>query len=179
MNTSYLTDEDAFIEHLRLSDDRKWTEKYFNLIEEVITITSLSSDNPRIVTSVARSNAYLPVTINNRYVLASFRQSYDAVIICQRQFLDRLDLHTGVSYYFKQLSGEKAEHDIPPILVVIDNNLSIPQELKESLYGWKRTLLIETGRAKSSPYKRYHNPYVYKAAVDKTYRKIIFDLVFE
>ena len=178
MEDAYMIDENSFIDHLRLCDDRDWTEKYFNLIAEVVRITGLSSANPRIVTSVVRSTAYFPVSVNNRYVLASSKQNYNAYIICQRQFFERTDLHIGVWFNFKQLRAEKVNNDIPPIMVEIDDTLAVPHELKDSVYGWRRTLVIETGRAKASPYRKSHNPYVYKAATDLDYRKAIFDLVF-
>jgi len=173
-----MTDENSFIDHLRKFNDKNWIEVYFDLIAEVIDTTGLRSDDPRIVTSVVRSDAYFPVTINNRYVLASSKHYDNAFIICQREFHNREDLHSGVSYYFNQLPGERANNDVPPILVIIDKNLIIEPELRSSIYGWRRTLIIEANRAKGSPYKKYHNPYVYKAAKNKDYRANIFGLVF-
>ncbi|NTU73955.1 hypothetical protein HGB07_07415 [Candidatus Roizmanbacteria bacterium] len=178
MRDTYMIDENSFIDHLRLCEDREWAEKYFNLIAEVINITGLQSTDPRIVTSVIRGNVYFPVSVNNRYVLVSSKKHYGAYITCQRQLSDRTDLHLGVWFDFKQLSSEKANGDIPPVMVAVDENLNIPQELRGSIYGWNRTLLIETRRAKASPYRKYHNLYVYKAAKDLDYRSAVFNLVF-
>ena len=102
MHNTYMTDENSFIDHLRKFNDKNWIEVYFDLIAEVIDTTGLRSDDPRIVTSVVRSDAYFPVTINNRYVLASSKHYDNAFIICQREFHNREDLHSGVSYYFRE-----------------------------------------------------------------------------
>ena len=179
MGNAYMTDEESFVDHLRLCADRNWMKKYFNLIAEIISITGLRSDDPRIVSSIVTNNAYIPITINNRYVLVSSKQNYNASIICQQQFSDRTDLHLGVVHTFGQLPGEKAQNDTPPVLVKIDETLDICQELRDSIYGWKRTLLIETTRAKASPYKRYHNASVYKAATDREYRDFIFKTAYD
>jgi hypothetical protein len=179
MRNTFMADEDSFIEHLYLTQDRTWLEKYFDLIAEIIDISKLSSGDPRLVTSVVRNNAYLPVTINNRYVLVASKNSDEINIICQKQLGSRKDLHSGVIFEFRQLPGERKYNDIPPIMVEIDENLVILEELRVSPYGWKQTILTETDRAKGSPYKKYHNPFVFKAATDKEYRNAIFSLVFK
>ena len=84
-----------------------------------------------------------------------------------------------MTFTFRQLPGERKHNAIPPIMVAIGDNLTISQEIRSSLYGWRKTILIEKDRAKGSPYKKYHNPYVFKAAIDRKYRNDIFSLVFE
>jgi hypothetical protein len=179
MQNIFTTDENSFIEHLHLTYDRIWADKYFDLIAEVIDVSKLSSGDPRLVTSVVRNKAYLPVTINNRYVLVASKDTDEAHIICQKQLEAREDLHSGVTFEFRQLPGERKYNDIPPIMVEIDESLIIQQELRVSIYGWKSTILIERDRAKGSPYKKYHNPFVFKAAIDQKYRNNIFSLVFK
>jgi hypothetical protein len=178
MRNTFMTDEDSFIEHLHRIHERSWTEKYFDLIAEIIDMAQLSSGDPRFVTSLVRTKAYLPITINNRYVLVASKNTDEAHIICQKQLKSREDLHSGVTFEYRQLPGERKYNDVPPIMVEIDTNLVILQELRGSPYGWESTILIERDRARGSPYKKYHNPFVVKAAIDRKYRNAIFSLVF-
>src|SRR5690349_19111347 len=117
MRNTFMTDEDSFIEQLHLTHDRRWTEKYFDLIAEVIEIAKLRSGDPRFVTSLVRSTAYLPVTINNRYVLVGSKNADAAHIICQKHLESRADLHSGMTFAYRQLPGEKKYNDPPPIMV--------------------------------------------------------------
>lgn len=115
MRNTFMTDENSFIDHLHLTHDRSWAEKYFDLIAEITEISKLSSDDPRFVTSVVRSSAYLPITVNNRYVLVASKDTDEVHIICQRQLESRDDLHSGVIFEYRQLPGDKETQRSPTI----------------------------------------------------------------
>lgn len=139
MRDVFMIDENSFIDHLSLFNNKIWAEKYFDLIAEVINTTGLHTQDSRMVTSVVRGDAYFPVTVNNRYVLAASKYHDNFYVICQRAFYNREDLHLGVSYYFKQLPGEKANNDVPPIFVEVDSEQVLKQELIDDISnGWKR-----------------------------------------
>lgn len=76
---------------------------------------------------------------------------------------------------FRPLRGEKVE-DVP-FFIWVDSAERIIEspEIRE---GWLRAALREVTRAKSSPYRGYHQPVVYEAAVDIGYRAAILEKAF-
>jgi 5-methylcytosine-specific restriction protein A len=167
-------DENAFIDQLCFASNRQWAESYFNLIEQIVQLTGLDKDDPRLVTSVIRGKTYFPVSINNRYILSASKHDSKIRIICQQDFISQPELHLGVSFAFKQLPRERKYNLIPPIMVRLEMN-NFPSELYE---GWQESIKSELARATSSPYRKFHNPYVYQAATDHNYRDMALSFAF-
>jgi len=60
------------VDRVRLFPSRMWADSYFDLMRELMEAMGVDKNDPRLVTSIPRSAGrwLLPVTINNRYVLA-------------------------------------------------------------------------------------------------------------
>ncbi|MEO6908067.1 MAG: phospholipase D-like domain-containing protein, partial [Abditibacteriaceae bacterium] len=109
------------IERVRLAPSRGWINQYFDLMKELFVSTGLTSDDARLVTSIPNNlrKSFLPVTINNRYVLASFRedQKFLVGIIYGAEFEQLPELRKQVVRYgyFKQIRGE--QHEETPLFL--------------------------------------------------------------
>ncbi len=147
---------------------------YFELIKRVIEVTGLSNDDPRLALTIPKrtgSWCFLPVNINNRYVLNVLNDDpeWSIDLICSYHMRDRLDLHDGRIFHFRPLASERWQVEPPPILVQV-KTFDIQAELLED---WHYNLRVETARAKGSPYRRSHRPSIYKAAVDAEFRAVL------
>jgi hypothetical protein len=160
----------TLVERVSMGSSRAWMDNYFDLIGTIIEATGLKNNDPRLVTAIpmrATNWSFLPVTINNRYVLASTRDQADVAIICHADVEAFSTLYKSVAARFAQLSGERYEGQNPPILVWLNDCFALPTKLN---YAWIRAVVREVQRAKASPYARYHQPLVYEAAVNLDYR---------
>ena len=161
-------DEESLIEYLRRCTNPTWLDRYLDLIGEVLQVSDLGIDDPRLVCSLVDGEVYLPVSINYRYVLYAKRANYATTIICPYNLQTRRDLHLGSPWSFRQLAGERHTGAVPPIVVRIDSGQPIAEELREA---WHTCLRAEVQRAKASPSRRAHNPFVAQAALDVAYRR--------
>ena len=168
------------VERLRLSPNREWINNYLNLIKEVLDVTGFTNQDPRLVTSIPKSSPwFLPVSVNHRYVLAPCRRNNDFVvgIIYGPEFEHIPELQAKTVYYgrFNPLSGENKK-DAPFFLRF--KNPSVPLLSEDIRRGWIQSILIEKQRAKSSPYRKYHQPIVYEAAMNINYRSAVLSEAF-
>lgn len=173
-------DDPAFwllVERVRFAPGREWIDRYFDLMKLLIEATGLPSGDPRIVTSIPKGNWFLPVSVNNRYVLAPHRQedNFQVGIIYGPEFEAMMELAQKVVYHFRPLRGE---HFVDtPVFLGFDT----PGVILETAYvreGWIAAALLEVQRAKGSPYRAYHQPVVYEAAINIDYRRKVLDLAF-
>lgn len=96
-------------------------------------------------------------------------------IIYGPEFETMVELGQKVVYHFRALRGEHFA-DTPVFL-----GFDTPEAVLESAdvrEGWITAALLEVRRARSSPYRKYHQPVVYEAAVNLDYRKRVLDLAF-
>jgi len=171
------------VERVKLFPSRAWADSYFDLMKEVFAATGLDKNDPRLVTSIpkSRSGWLLPLTINQRYVLAPKRKRNEFLVgIIFGAMLkteDELDSQTAYWGRFDPLKGE-SELSTPYYLrFKAANSATIPEDFKA---GWIRTILEEVNRAKySSFHYRFHQPLVSEAAVNTSYRKKLLDEAFE
>jgi hypothetical protein len=171
------------IERIRLAPNREWINEYFDLVKELISFTGLTSNDPRLVLSIP-SYKKLPVTINYRYVLrAAFfsRKPSTTGFIFGASFTGFHDLQAKAANVgrFEPLPGE--EFDDTPYFIRFSGlpnsifNNALTNELKEE---WMEAVLSEMSRCRSSPFRKFHEPVLYEAAVNLDYRKLVVDEVF-
>lgn len=169
------------IEIFKQSPNRDWIEQYLDLIKEIIECGQLKNNDPRLVLSLSQRKN-LSVTINRRYVLSGFRKSkplvgfiflYDFPQISQLMSLAVSPEFS--SYQYKPHVGEIAEQ--APYFLALEG---FPQSLltAEQKTAWKQAIISELERCQSSPYKKYHEPIVYQAAVDMNYREVLLNQLF-
>ncbi len=169
---------EKLVETVNNAPTLRWIESYFELAEDLVSETGLSSDDPRLVMSLPRSGT-LPVTVNNRYVLTAFRNgdSITEFILPANQ--------GGVHTYVNQADRDgrfRAIYDEDesnrPWFVKYDGD---PQDVVDNEFRrlWLTAVKTEMKRIDKSPYRRYHEPVVYKAITDSAYREQVFSEAFE
>jgi hypothetical protein len=179
--------------------DPEWIDSYFDLLDDLISVTGLSDDDPRLVTSLPQDSR-IPVSINNRYVLVAmrragsegrgeYRRDYNERVQEHNRWattgfilgsdVDNIDELVELADYhfpFDPLSGED-ESDTPHYVEYIGGpNRVVARNFKQV---WLDAATQEVDRATSSPYKRHHESVVYEAARNQEYREKVIHEAFE
>lgn len=168
---------EQLVEQLRRAPGLEWVEAYFDLVATLVDATALSNDDPRLVMSLPAKGT-LPVTVNNRYVLVGFRGGDD-----RTEFIFPAD-RTGVEQYRERADRDgrfRAIYDEPehrrPRFLAFDGQ---PDRAVDLVFAhlWLTAVERELDRAEASPYRRYHEPVVYRAATDREYRERVLREAF-
>jgi 5-methylcytosine-specific restriction protein A len=90
------------------------------------------------------------------------------------EFLPELQARVKTLWRFSPLYNEGPD---TPFFIGFNSAKELVQapDIQEA---WIRAVLLEMQRAKSSPYRKFHQPAVYEAAVNLGYRAMIFDEAF-
>jgi len=182
---------ELLVKRIKYSPSREWTNSYFDLVKRILDVTGLKNDNPRLVMSLSPNSTgwHFPVTINNRYVVALRKKKENAntrlFVGSIFNFLARDIPQLQISFHSKsawgQFSNLRGEYSEPPYFLRFAN---FPEFLywldtSEQVYeSWREALLAEAERAKSSPYRKSHEPIMYRMAVDVNFRAEILDLAY-
>jgi len=169
------------VERVRIFPNREWINGYFELVKELIEFTGLANDDPRLVLSIPQDKI-LPVTINRRYVLATSRRRRAAIgLIFGSDFsripeLEARAAHTG---RFNPFSGE-TEEDTPYFIWLkgTPNSLFDDEATDELKEEWREAVLFEVRHGRYSPFRKFHEPTVYEAAMNSEYRRRVLDEAF-
>ena len=179
------------IKQIKSAPGREWVNSYFDLVKRVLVIANLDNDDPRLAMSLTTnvSGWHFPVSVNNRYVIA-WRKSRKG---------ERGNLFVGLIFNHKareiqeivnspyitkwgqynHLPGENSE---PPYLLYFTNLPELLYLLEtgdEARRSWKESILLEVQRAKASPYRKFHEPLMYRMATDINFRAAILDQAYE
>jgi 5-methylcytosine-specific restriction protein A len=182
---------ELLVKRIRYATSREWVNSYFDLVKRILDETGLKNDDPRLMMSLSSNSSgwHFPVTINNRYVVALHKKkenekvrlyvglifNYLAPDIPQLQ--NNLVIKGGWGQ-FKNLPGEHLE---PPYFLRFSNFPELLYWLEASdlvCESWRGALLGEVQRARRSPYRKSHEPIMYKMAVDLNFRAEILDLAY-
>lgn len=182
---------ELLVKRIKYSPSREWTNSYFDLVKRILDVTGLKNDNPRLVMSLSPNSTgwHFPVTINNRYVVALRKKKENAntrlFVGSIFNFLARDIPQLQIGFHSKghwgQFSNLRGEYSEPPYFLRFAN---FPEFLywldtSEQVYeSWREALLAEVERAKSSPYRKSHEPIMYRMAVDVNFRAEILDLAY-
>ena len=188
--------ENSLIERLRQAPDRAWAESYLDLAKELVEITGLGNDDPRLVMSL-RQGKTLPITINRRYVLTAFRldegqhekrwlipdytnpPSHAVVeLVLPASMKDEIDKLPGVIRHssFDPGFSRETNDNVPRFVSFsVASRFTFSPEVIE---GWQQTLLAERDHGRASPYRRFHEPIVYRAVMDLVFRRQVLDRAF-
>jgi len=166
------------IESIRkTAPDRVWINDYFDLAKEIIEFTGLESDDPRLVMSITKKGK-IPITINQRYVLRYERdrgiglimpldygpQNYD-----KDRFIRAYD--DGDEKYFYRNGVQEARW----IVFERKNKIEFSEPIKDY---WKQAVMTELKRSKNSGFKKFHEPIVYEAVMNLSYRNKLLEEVY-
>lgn len=161
---------DKLVQTVSKAPSPEWIYSYFGLAEDLLSKTDLSNDDPRLLMSLPEAGT-LPITVNNRYALVAFRggQSRTEFILPPnsekaKSYLEKAD-RTG--RFDPIYSEDEAER---PWFVGFDGlpDQAVDDEFRDL---WMTAVKQEMERAEKSPYRRFHQPVVYKAVRDHDYRK--------
>lgn len=182
---------ELLVKRIKYSPSREWVNSYFDLVKRILDVTGLKNDNPRLVMSLSPNSTgwHFPVTINNRYVVAlrkkkeneKIRLFVGSIFNLLARDIPQLQISFDSKGGWGQFSNLRGEYSEPPYFLRFAN---FPEFLywldtSEQVYeSWREALLAEVERAKSSPYRKSHEPIMYKMAVDVNFRAEILDLAY-
>jgi len=142
---------------------RGYASSFFDLFAELIELTGLSNEDPRLVSSMPDSNDKIAVTVNRRYVLVAYPRSGEVgVTLTEREerFSEFFD------YNFGTVSGES--EDESPYFYMFPKP---DEKIARMKRNWKDAIDHELKLADSAPRRKKHEPIVYRAAVDSVFRQ--------
>jgi hypothetical protein len=166
------------IEKIHIFSDRNWLNSYLDLAENLINKLGIKSNDSRLAMSIPKNKGYwiLPMSINNRYVIAPFIKKDKAMVglIFGPEYAQMPNIQNKVieDGRFSALSGEK-ELNVPYFL-----KFESAKEIFDDkvLYeGWIRAAESELNRAKTSPFRKFHSHEAFKLVMDHEYRQMIFE----
>lgn len=155
----------------------EWIHSFFKLAGDLLSVTGLSNDDPRLLMSLPQAGT-IPITVNNRYTLVAFRGVQSRTEFILPSNMEEADAIVDRADYagrFDPIYSE-AESDAP-WFVGFDGlpYQAVDEEFKNM---WFRAIKTQMERATASPYKKYHEPVVYRAAHDRDYRERVIREAF-
>jgi len=165
-------------ETMAKAPNRKWINDYLDLVEEVITLTGLESDDPRLVTSCTQSGR-INVNLRNRLVLGAFETiAHQIRMIAPFDYPEKTPELECTRYKDEGFDKSSREEMAPRLIgFKLDDLTKIPLKLKQE---WRK-LLPEQPDLDDQPKhkKRDHEPLVWQAAMDlpegEDFRKKLLD----
>jgi hypothetical protein len=175
---------------VKIAPSRDWADLYFDLVKQVLKVTKLKGNDPRLLMSLRPydKHTYFQVTINRRYVLdcnikkIKGNNTYAIESIFTSKWKDipelRNNRHVKLSFQFGNVSGEHTE---PPCYLSFDNIyeflllLNNSDKVKKS---WVDALRAELKRTKAYTGRKVHDPKLYKLATDSKFRAKILGSAF-
>lgn len=180
---SYLQAQEEFIGRIRLAPNRVWISNYLDLVRQLIIGLDIREHDPRLAITIplkTYDKPYIPVSINYRYVLAPDNENGELVI----------SFVLGKKY--DSLSKEiqekvKDKGDFKPHRNLIEpnppgwfsTNLGFFMQSNILRVAWLQECINQLAAAKSSAYRKSHEPIIYDAALFLDYRAMILDKAFK
>lgn len=164
---------ERLIECIKLMPNRDWINSYFDFAKELIEFTGLTNDDPRLVMSITR-NAKIPISINQRYVLMPYYNGNVGLIMLleydsKNHYSDRVVFED--ENYFTTNKIKKARW----LQFERTNRFEFSEKI---IKYWKQAVLAELKRGKISKYRKFHEPVVYEAVMNLSYRNKILNEAF-
>lgn len=179
--TAHVDDEEShaeLVQRISKAPSPEWAYSYFKLVDELLSETGLTDDDPRLLISIPQAGT-LPVTVNNRYALVAFRGERSRTEFIFPPDAEETDSYLEQADYtgrFNPLYDESESET--PWFVGFDG---IPSQTVDDRFKkrWLSAVANEMNRAEKSPYRQYHEPVVYQAARDREYRERVIQEAFE
>jgi hypothetical protein len=168
------------VDRFSVIGNRQWIEQYYDIMEALIENLGIKDTDRRLCLSISkqRNGWTLPLTINNRYILAIYQKRNELMlgVLWQGGPLEQgIQSRVIRATNFDPLRGENSD-EVPNFLY-----LSGPDVLQDLLNnqqladGWLQAIGHELERAEASPYRKYHSSLSYRMAVDAAYRYQLLD----
>ena len=181
------TDEWAYgelLRRVRLAPGRDWAERYLRLIGRLVTTAELGPDDPRLAISMPGARQKSPlihVNVNNRWVLTNYARRYGfhlgIIYGPEYEYQPELTDYVQEVWPYAPQWGERSAMTATPYYLRLRSDLgaAMPEEM---VFGWLDATVAEARRAKGSPYRKYHQPVVYAAAMDEDFRARLMNEAF-
>ncbi len=182
--------QERLAQKVKFAPCREWVNSYFDLVKQVLDVTGLKNDDPRLTMSLSlhRTSWHFPVTINFRYVIAMQKQKIDGqdkycvglIFASYCRDIPELSRDSRIKepWKFSNLRGEFSE---PPYFLRFDNLYEIASLIESSVQVrqcWHDALIAEVNRAKASPFRKFHQPIVYRFVTDINFRAEILNMAY-
>ncbi|MCZ7385867.1 MAG: phospholipase D-like domain-containing protein [Candidatus Methanoperedens sp.] len=161
------------IECIKLTLNRNWIDDYFDMAKELIEFTGLTVDDPRLVMSITKSGK-IPITINQRWVLKPYYKGNLGLIMPLEYDSQNYDTD-GVVYEEEELFFKNKIHEARWLEFERKNKIEFSEGIKNY---WKQAVFAELERGKKSGFKKFHEPVVYEAVMNLSYRTKLLDEAF-
>jgi hypothetical protein len=175
LDTFFKTDRDIeqeLIKALRKTGkDIKWINKYFDMVKDMLTEFQIDENSPKIAMSVTKGSR-IAISIGQRYVIHPMADVIGFIL--PLEFNDIISDYSNLTgtAYFQNKKGEKEAFwgEFDGDIIFSDDAFL--------LENWKNAIKAELNRTTTSSYRKYHNPFYYKAVMDLNYRKAILNSVY-
>lgn len=158
------------IECIKLTLNRNWIDDYFDMAKELIEFTGLTVDDPRLVMSITDRN--IPITINQRYVLnPKYKSGFGLIMPLDYDSQN----HDADGVLYEEYFSKNKIHEAQWIVFERKNKIEFSERIKNY---WKQAVLVELERGKKSGFKKFHEPVVYEAVMNLSYRTKLLDEAF-
>ncbi len=171
LNSEPENDETALINRIRKINSRAKVEEHFSKAEFLTTTLNIHLDDSHFVFATPKTNDYLAVTLNQRYILQTEKDSIR--LILPRVLKPELE-HDGNVLQIGSFDALKGETD-PPVWVHFKKSLQITPAIWEA---WVQAAKKELNYGSQSGFLKNDNPAYRKAVFDKTYREKIIQMAF-
>ena len=163
-------DERKLIQFVLEIGDRESVGFHFKMIDDFISHFELKEDDQRLVFSAPDSRDGLSVTVNQRYIYKTTKESYRISLPANE--LERIKrLPAYISHeYFKEHSGQ----DSLEVYIYLKKDRQIIETYKNQ---WFKTCKANLDYGLSSGFIKYDNPAYRKAVFDKEYREKILSFL--
>jgi len=166
---------ERLVERVGKAPNRDWIDSHFDLFEELLDVSGLTTDDPILVASIPKTGG-IHITINNRYVLTMMRTSRSQtsfILSDDTSGLDGFISRTTEYDQFSNASGEPAPH----LLTFVDGLKQVADPSFRR--GCIQAILSEVeNRADRAKWRDKHEPIVCQAAVDHEYGAQVIDEAF-
>jgi hypothetical protein len=141
---------------------------FLDLLKELIDFTSLSSNDPRLVCIYTRSKR-LSIFINFRLVLALYFKDSRIGLILRNEDMTTAQLLEG----YGKISGYFANQSL-----FLEVDLAKAEHQRQQWIDlWQNALRTELKAAVASPYRKFNEVDLYRAATDEKFRKEVLGII--
>jgi len=167
-------DEEKLIEYLKIWNDKKYINGYFDLAQHIIKKFNIHENDERICISF-RSNMYaINFTIGQRWILVPYWQNKSIGLIMPLDYDEEnaeLDGAAGNPWFFHNNKLKEAA-----FLAYYKEGESVKFN-DITISEWEKAVKNELMHTTKSGFKRYHRITLYKFICDKEYRSRLLDKV--
>lgn len=156
------------VSRLKLCINREWANAFLDLAKEIINHLGITQNDTRLVTSMPQGGT-LPVIVNQRYVLSFCRDGYIGLIMPIEHDPSEEEV-VSEKYFFRRGVREALWVQFPRL-----RKVSFSEDVKAQ---WKLAAERELHRGKYSGFRRVHEPILYQAIINNTYRSLLLDEAF-